>query len=308
MERVRRLSRLWNWLPAFRAVGESCHLPSASRAFLLSAPALSRAVKQLERDLGVALFARSGRRIELTDPGRRLLDALRMAMRTLDEAVEHLASDEMVGPVHIGSVGAFTTAVLVPALAAMRRQHPRLLAQVSTPRVDVAGALTRGDLDICFHGPDATLHGQRGLVTMPLGTVRNHVYCGKGHPLFGKRRVATSRVLGFPFVAPPLDASGKPLDGWPVPVPRTVALQVDQLRVGLEICMQGDLLAVLPEWLAEPAPLTPLLWRLPFEGIVEDVLLATHRTRIPGQRTRADVVLAHVQAALADRQRRSRRP
>lgn len=302
MERLRRLSRLWNWLPAFRAVAESCHLPSAARALYLSAPALSRAVKQLERDLGVRLFRRAGRRIELNDAGRRLLEALRIAMRTIDEAADHLVSDDLVGPVRIASAGAITTAVLVPALAAMRREHPRLLPQVQTPAGDNAAALRRGDLDICFHGPDAALHGAEGVETTSLGTVRAFVYCGRGHPLFGRRRVAASRVVAHPFVAPPLDAAGKPLDGWPVEVPRNVALQVDQLRVGLEICVQGDLLAVLPEWLAENSPLAPLLWRLPFSGIADDALFATRRQRIT-QRTRADVVLQHVQAALRGRRR-----
>ena len=79
--------------------------------------------------------------------------------------------------------------------------------------------------------------------------------------------------------------------------PRHVALQVDQLRVGLEICLHGDLWAVLPEWLAEQSPMESLLWRLPFAGITDDALFATCRRRIELP-TRADLVLRYVQAAL----------
>ncbi|MHC4078781.1 MAG: helix-turn-helix domain-containing protein, partial [Planctomycetota bacterium] len=69
MDRLRRLAQLWNWLPAFRAVGETQHLPTASRALSVTAPALSRAVRLLERDVGQPLFRRIGRRIELNEAG-----------------------------------------------------------------------------------------------------------------------------------------------------------------------------------------------------------------------------------------------
>ncbi len=298
LDRLRRLSTLWNWLPAFRAVAEHCHLPSAAREFYVSAPALSRAVKLLERDLGVQLFQRAGRRIELSEAGRGFLDALRTAMRSVDEAIQHLAGQQLNGPVHIASAGAITTAVLVPALATMCREHPGLLPKLSTPAAsDLGHALRRGRIDIAFHGPDAALHGATDLDCVPVGVVRNFVYCGQGHPLFGRRQVAKETLLEHRFVAPPLDAAGRPLDGWPTEVPRHVALQVDQLRVGLEICLHGDLLAVLPEWLAEQSPMESLLWRLPFAGITDDALFATRRRKIE-QQTRADVVLRYVQATL----------
>lgn len=301
MERLLRLARLWNRLPAFRAVAECCHLPTAARAVHASAPALSRATKLLERDLGVRLFQRSGRRIELTEAGERFLDALRTAMRTIDEAALHVAKQDLTGAVRIASAGAITTAALVPALGAMQRRHPGLRPEVMTPLSgELAAKLRRGQIDIAFHGADAALQGSDGLETVALGTVRNFVYCGKGHPLFGRRHVSRARVLAHPFVAPPLDPAGKPLDGWPVDVPRTVALQVDLLRVGLEICLQGELLAVLPEWIAERSPVDSLLWRIEFRGITDDVLFVTRRRRI-GLRTRADVVLEHVQEVLRGR-------
>ena len=299
MERLQRLSRLWNWLPAFRAVAEHCHLPTAARAIYISAPALSRAVKLLERDLGANLFRRVGRGIELTDAGSHFLDALRTAMRSIDEATQQLAGQHLDGPVHIASAGAITTAVLVPALAAMRRDHPRLLPRVSTPTSnDIALAIRRGQIDICFHGVDRSLQDVADLRTAALGAIRNSVYCGRGHPLFGRRGVAHARLLRHAFVAPPLDTAGRPLDGWPADVTRIIALEVDQLRVGLEICLQGDLLAVLPQWLAERRPVVDGLWRLPFPGITDDAVFATRRQPLATP-TRADIVLDYVERVLA---------
>jgi len=64
VERLRDIARFWNWLPAFRAVGETCHLPSAAAALYLSASALSRSLQQLEKSLGRSLFRRTNRRLE----------------------------------------------------------------------------------------------------------------------------------------------------------------------------------------------------------------------------------------------------
>lgn len=294
MERLRRLSRFWSWLPAFRAVAECSHLPTAASEFLITPSALSRAVRLLERDLGLQLFERTGRSLVLNDAGRQLLAATRESMRTIDEALLHLRQEHLVGPVHIGSVGAVTTALVVPALDRLRLDHPGLLPIVSSPdSAEIAGALRRGDLDIAFHGPlsDAAPHG---LTTTSLGTVASRVYAGRGHPLFGRRRVPRETIVAAAFVCPPNDSAGRPLDGWPVDVPRQVAMMVDQMRVGVEICLRGALLAVLPDMLAQTHPLAEHLWPLPFEGLADAPLLATVRQKI-GFQTRGDVVLATVQ-------------
>ena len=87
--RVHRLLELWAWLPAFRFVAETEHLPSASDLLYTSPSALSRTVKQLEGALGVKLFDRVGKRLVLNDDGRRLLGGVRRAMRYVDD-VFHL--------------------------------------------------------------------------------------------------------------------------------------------------------------------------------------------------------------------------
>ncbi|MBP8302176.1 MAG: LysR family transcriptional regulator, partial [Planctomycetes bacterium] len=61
MDRLLRLDALWNWLPAFRAVGETQHLPSAATALHVSPSALSRSVRLLEQRLGCTLFERRSR-------------------------------------------------------------------------------------------------------------------------------------------------------------------------------------------------------------------------------------------------------
>jgi DNA-binding transcriptional LysR family regulator len=296
MEHLRRLSRFWNWLPAFRAVAECLHLPTAAREYCVTAPALSRAVHLLERDLGVPLFERVGRRLQLNASGRQFHDALRDAMRLVHEAALHLREEQLTGTVHVASAGVVTTTLLVPALEALRRTQPRLLPVVTTTpaAAELGKALRRGTLDIALHGPLPGLDQVPGLRTVSLGVATNAVYCGPGHPLYGRRRVTQERILVHPFVAPATELAAQNLDGWPPHVARQVALRVDQLRVGLEVCLRGQLLAVLSDALVQAHPLAESLWRLPFPGLADDLLFATLRASI-GLRTRAEVVLAQVQ-------------
>ena len=51
MERMRRLTTLWSWLPGFRAVAETQHLPTASKQLHVGASALSRTIRLLEEAL-----------------------------------------------------------------------------------------------------------------------------------------------------------------------------------------------------------------------------------------------------------------
>ena len=54
MDKVQRLHRFWSWLPAFSAVAETQHLPSAALKLHVSPSALSRTIRLLEDDLGEA--------------------------------------------------------------------------------------------------------------------------------------------------------------------------------------------------------------------------------------------------------------
>ena len=95
MERVVRLYQLWTWLPHFRAVAETEHLPTASVALGLSPSALSRALKQLEASVGCDLFVREKRSIRLNAQGKEVLRAVRLAMRGIDDALTALEQDDM---------------------------------------------------------------------------------------------------------------------------------------------------------------------------------------------------------------------
>jgi DNA-binding transcriptional LysR family regulator len=109
VHRMRNVSELWNWLPAFRAVAETEHLPTASKQLRVSASALSRSLRLLEEAVGSALFERAGRELQLNAAGHALLAATRDAMRMVDDGLAAVDDAQFRGPVLISAVGAEAT-------------------------------------------------------------------------------------------------------------------------------------------------------------------------------------------------------
>lgn len=266
--RLRELLPIWSWLPAFRAVAETEHLPSAAEMCGVGPSSLSRSLSLIERHLNKPLFTRSGRNLTLNDDGRCLLAAVRDAMRRVDDGLEELRGDGLRGSVAIGSSGAGTTALVAPAIERLRSEHPDLMPMLLTRSPDKAPAdLLSGKLDVAFQEVSVQ---HRSLVTRVVGNLGRSVYCGRRHPLYLAEELTTAALQEAEFVTPPAGTDGVAPDGWPAELERKVALIVDQLRVGLELCVDQPLLAVLPDVLAEtrgkdlrrlgtvPIPATPV--------------------------------------------------
>src|SRR5579859_4945778 len=84
----------------FVAVAEELHFGHAAERLHMSQSPLSRAIRDLERDLGAVLFVRTTRQVELTSAGSLLLDRARRALAEIDGAIAEVQrsveSDEAV--------------------------------------------------------------------------------------------------------------------------------------------------------------------------------------------------------------------
>jgi DNA-binding transcriptional LysR family regulator len=72
----------------FGAVAEELHFGQAAECLHMSQSPLSRAIRELERELGLVLFVRTTRRVELTPAGTALLERARRALADIDAAVD----------------------------------------------------------------------------------------------------------------------------------------------------------------------------------------------------------------------------
>ena len=151
------LPETWQ-LRYFLAVAERLHFGRAAAALHISQPPLSRAIRALEVSLGVALFARNRRRVELTPEGARLLEEARRTLAHLERTVlelRGLASGEQ-GRLRIGFVSLADFGVLPGLLRAYKSAHPAVglsLREMLSP--EQSAALAAGELDFGLLLPPA---------------------------------------------------------------------------------------------------------------------------------------------------------
>ncbi len=289
-----RLDLIWNWLPPFRAVAETEHLPTAAKQLNVTASALSRSVRLLEDALGQQLFHRVGRTIVLNAAGRRLLEAMAACNRTLDATLTDLVRPGLNGELRLASVGVLTHGYVLPAILKLVDDNPVLIPSLENHLASAANErLAKGAIDAAFYY-DAIQHPD--LRIEPIGQSFNSVYCGVGHPLFERADIDETEILQHPFTAPHLGDRQLPMDGWPVDIPRTVGLRITLLVTNLEVALSGQFLAVLPDVTAADALEAGRLRRLPFERLRPQTLYAARRS---GDST--ELAAEQVIAAVKDR-------
>ncbi|MFW0785505.1 LysR family transcriptional regulator [Gordonia sp. CPCC 206044] len=136
----------------FVAVVDHGGITRAAQSLYISQPSLSQAIRTLERRLGVTLFDRTGRRLELTEAGRKLDVAARRILADVDrakakvDAVRELRS----GRVDIVTYAAFSIDPLIDMIRAFRERFPRVAARVvaADGPNGVLAALRRGDAEV----------------------------------------------------------------------------------------------------------------------------------------------------------------
>jgi LysR family transcriptional regulator of abg operon len=241
MEPMRRLSQVWSWLPAFRAVAETQHLPTAARILGVSAPALSRAVRLLEDRLGTRLFERRQRRLVLNQAGAAFLATVRNGMRQIDDGWDLATHAETIGTVQIGLGSDSISYRLAPQIAALRRAYPRLVPHLlrAEPAAVVA-SLREGALDLAL---TEQADAYTSLRVEKLTVIRHRLYCGERHPLAGARRPSRDRILAHDFIVPSVPGA----DRWPPEIPRKVGVIADSLTWATALCATGRWLGVFPE-------------------------------------------------------------
>jgi DNA-binding transcriptional LysR family regulator len=123
---------------------------AAADSLLLSQPSLSEQIRRLEAELGVALFVRAGRGVELTEAGRLFLPH---AERTLAEAEAAIDSVQQIrtltgGTASFGFFGGAHHSLLGPVVEEFRKRHPEVRVRaVGQNSAEVADAVREGSLE-----------------------------------------------------------------------------------------------------------------------------------------------------------------
>jgi DNA-binding transcriptional LysR family regulator len=266
-----------------------------ARAAHIAQPSLSQAVRAVERELGVELFERTGRRVRLTAAGVAFVAAARTVVR--DVATLHAAVDAVRGVVEgtLDLVALPTLAVdpLAGLLGRYRQAYPGVTVRVAQPE-DIGTAtelVQRGDCEVAV----TELPVPRALVSHPLEVQELVVVLPPGNPL-GDRRgaLALERLAGVALVATPLGTSTRTIielafSG--VDVRPEVRVEIDQREAILPLVLNGAGAAFLPRSLAAEAELRGASVRRLRPALTRPIGLA-HRAGALSPAARAFVDLA----------------
>jgi DNA-binding transcriptional LysR family regulator len=175
----------WNRARAFLVTAEEGSLSAAARALGMTQPTLGRQVSALERELGVALFERGGRGLELTPSGLDLVEHV----RAMGDAASRFSlsasgqSDSIEGEICISATEVMAAFVLPPIVAKLRRVAPGIRVELVASNDE--SDLKRREADIALRGFRPT---QPDLISKKLGDVAAHLYAARsyleqlGHP------------------------------------------------------------------------------------------------------------------------------
>ncbi len=150
---VRSTRPTLTFLQTFEAVARHCSFTRAADELCLTQSAVSRQVKLLEEELGVLVFRRLHRAIELTAEGQILLASVSRGLVEIDSGLHSLRTVQKIPQVTVSASVAFAHFWLMPRVSRFRAIHPefdlRVLASdlPATPRpgdVDVAVLFGRG--------------------------------------------------------------------------------------------------------------------------------------------------------------------
>ncbi len=248
-------------------------IAAVAEALAFTPSAVSQQLSALEREAGVSLLERTGRRVTLTPAGRNLVRHAEAVLERLEQAAAELvdARHGLAGPLRIGTFPTAARAIVPTALTVLARRHPGLEPMVS--EIDPAGvshALRAGVLDVALvHDYDfVPSPAEPGLAREPLCGEAMYVASPSSEPMDEGGGPALDRWQDAPWItATPgtlchtmvmraCQAAGF--------TPR-VRHQVDEFATVLALVAAGQGVALVPEWgLVDPPPAVRLT-RLPIQ-------------------------------------------
>ncbi|PLP59345.1 LysR family transcriptional regulator [Mesorhizobium loti] len=192
----------------FLAVADELHFGRAAARLNMTQPPLSQSIQALETELGVQLFLRTKRNVELSPVGKAWAPHARRVIEeaaALPATARRLARGEM-GLLRLGFVSTADYGMLPPAITRFRTTHPdvEITLREATSDVQTEAVLNDElDLGLVIAPPRAALHKAlvyHRLWREPLVAVVPETWVRDGRAGFGANPLAPSSLLAAPFI------------------------------------------------------------------------------------------------------------
>lgn len=231
---------------------------AAQRCFVVQS-ALSRQIKSLESELGVRLFARTSRKVEVTPAGEAFVEQARLCLQAAERAKASAAAahGQIRGSLTIGVIPTVTAVDIAAVLGAFRRSYPEVGVHVRTGGSDeFLRRIAAGQLDVGVLGLAEGVT-PRGVQTRELSQERLVAVLSEGHRLAGRRRLRLKDLADEPFVDFPEGSSGREQSDLAFDrarLRREVSLEVNTADLLTGLVRQGLGVALVAPSVAREAP------------------------------------------------------
>jgi LysR family cys regulon transcriptional activator len=184
------------------AVRQNLNLTETAKALYTSQPGISKAILELEDELGVDIFARHGKRLRrVTEPGRQVLQAIEVILREVGnlKRIGEEFSKQDAGTLSIATTHSQARYFLPEPIAALRRRFPKVtisLHQGAPAQVAQMVQQEVADIGIATEALDDI----DGLVSMPCYTWQHAVVLPAGHALAQVERITLEDLAVQPLV------------------------------------------------------------------------------------------------------------
>jgi LysR family cys regulon transcriptional activator len=184
------------------AVRQNFNLTEAAKALFTSQPGVSKAIIELEEELGIDIFTRHGKRIRgLTEPGRAVLKSVELIMQEIDGlkriGKEYAAQD--TGSFTIATTHTQARYSLPKVVQAFTQKFPKVrLSLLQGNPKQVAEMVFKDQADLAIATESIT--NVDGLVTMPCYQWEHVVVVPADHPLLKSKPITLEEIASFPLI------------------------------------------------------------------------------------------------------------
>lgn len=193
-------------LECFLAVAKQLNFSKAAEAIKITQPAVSRQICSLEAELGVKLFSRTSKKVDLTVSGLQFIEDAREIIKIAATARARYRSHlEQAAPVpfEIGCHDQYEQTLIPPILSALLKRHPQIRPsiKIAPPQV-IENRLAEQKLDVLLsfehRGQYHHTAAYHELTTCPIACI-----CSENHPFAGYRQLAAEDLTGTYIVCDP---------------------------------------------------------------------------------------------------------